>query len=117
MTNSGKSGGTRKGAAARREADDEAPKPLEWRGLEFTLPVTLPASAAFDLAGASGAFGDIMFLASVLGPEQTRDLRAKLDADGVALDEEGTQELGGLVESVCEAFGLTAGESEASPAS
>jgi hypothetical protein len=100
--------------AAQAEAQGE-PHVIEWEGMTFSLPALLPVSVAFDLAGTGGPFADIRCLASLLGPEQTAVLRARLDADQVMLDPAGTEYLGGLVEKALAAYGLDTGESPASP--
>lgn len=90
-------------------------KVVDFRGLALTLPATMPLSVSFDLAGASGSvFPDVIFLASILGPEQVTTLRRQLDADGVSLDPAGTEVLGKLVEEICASYGLGTGESAAS---
>lgn len=92
----------------------EGPKTVEFRGVTFRIPQTLPLSVAFDLAGVGGAFADLRFLASVLGAEQLPILRDKLDADQIPLDPDGTKILGDLIEQVLALYGFETGESQAS---
>lgn len=98
------------GAAAAASEVNGKGHEVNFRGIAFMLPPKLPMSVAFDLAGASGAFADLRCLASILGPEQTQLLRAKLDEDEVSLDPDGTKALGGLVEQALACYGFDTGE-------
>lgn len=92
---------------------------IEWRGITFLVPVKLPGSMVFDLAAIeddrelSGVMG---MLKRTLGAGPLRDVQAKLDEDDVSLEEVGDV-LSELLENVLGHYGMSAGESAASPAS
>lgn len=107
-----------KAKAAKQEAKKENPV-AEFRGVELTLPESLPASLAFDLFGlgaSSDASAQLRFLNTVLGIEQLEEIRRKLDTDGTTFDEVDAV-LDELITAVLSAYGTTPGESPASPKS
>lgn len=105
------------GAAAVGETDD-TPKTVEWRGLQFTLPPVLPGELIFDFADLEDAEGTgpiVRLLRSMLG-DQVAKVRKKIAEDEVPLAEaDGV--LSDLISTVFDAYGVSAGESEASPSS
>jgi hypothetical protein len=106
-----------KPAAARGE-QGSADKTFTWRTLDFTLPPRLPASIAFDMVEIeTGSLGALFrFLKGLLGPDQLEAIRNKLDADDVPLDDLETV-LSEIMNAALDPYGLSLGESEASPAS
>jgi hypothetical protein len=102
--------------AARTEQSDK-PQLVKFRDLELTLPPTVSATVAFDLAelegGNTSAFALIRLLSSLLGKEQFAQIRQKLAQDGDTTEdlEEILTELAG---EVFGAYGMTVGESQAS---
>ena len=105
----------KKGAAAVAEKKPE-PKTVEVRGLELTLPDTLPATFAFDVAEMqqeATVFAVIRLLTTFLGSYQVVEIRGKV-ARGEVTDEELGDFLGEILEAIFEEFGLSLGEAEAS---
>lgn len=98
-----------KGAAARAE---KKAKTVKVAGLTLTLPNVLPGSALFDIADAemgNDLRGTMSLLGSILGAAQYGQLREKISADGLDIDQ--TQEaLDALVDGILVAYGLSAGE-------
>lgn len=113
-----KSGGPDKGAAATGEVDG-TPKTVDWRGITFTLPPVLPGELIFDFAEIEDAEGTgplVRLLKSMLGDEQVAQIRGKIAEDHVPLSEVG-EALSELMSLVFDAYGVSAGESPASPGS
>lgn len=107
-----------KAAAASQEAGGE--RSLDWRGLTFTLPATLPGTLIFDLAEVEknpNALGPLIAtLESLLGAEQLRQVRDLVASENI--DMAGVADvLGDLVREVFGSYGMTEGESSASPGS
>lgn len=110
-----------KAAAARAEtATAPAPKGFTWRGIEFKLQDRLPATIAFDIAdienGAESLGPLFAFLTSLLGKDQLKQVRAKLEEDGDTFDDL-PEILPELIDLALDPFGMSLGESEASPTS
>jgi hypothetical protein len=103
-----------KGAAARAEVAGE--KTFEYEGLKLTLPAEFPTEVLFDMVEVESAntFVDQMIvslriLRSIVGQDQFIEIRNVLGRDVTkTLD---------LMERVLELYGLTMGESAASPES
>ena len=107
--------GKSKPAAAQAEAKPE-PKTVEVRGLTLTLPESLPATFAFDVAEMqqeATVFAVIRLLTTFLGSEQVVEIRGKV-ARGEVTDDDLGDFLGEILEAIFEEFGLSLGESEAS---
>lgn len=106
-----KAAASKKAAAARAETNDE-PKTVNFRGIELKLPAKLPGTVLFDVADIDAGRdlrGTMEFLKSLIGEGQYEQIREKVRADGIALDEvEG--ELIKLIEGVLDASGLGQGE-------
>lgn len=108
-----------KGVAARREKKAGRPT-LEFRGITLELPETLPGSLYFDFADLADSGGDpaaeLRCLRSLIGEEQVRRVREKIEQDGVTFDDLGPM-MAKLFEDAFAAYGSTVGESAASPTS
>jgi hypothetical protein len=103
-------------AAAKAETTDEQ-KEITFRGIDLKMPAKLPLSTSFDLAAAEGQddpFSILRVLASILGPGQVSQIKAKLDEEKLVLDEVGVKVLSELIETIFAAYGTTSGEAPAS---
>lgn len=113
----GGSGSTRKrGAAARAETNGQ-PRVVDFRGLELKLPPELPGEVIFDIADLETATGPgpfVRMLGSLLGPDQLLAVRAKIAEEKIPLAEAETT-LIGLIHDSLDKYGLSMGESSASP--
>jgi hypothetical protein len=101
-----------KPAAARAERK-KASKTVDFRGLTITLKSKIPGSIIFDLADLEGGkdlVGMMGILKSLIGENQFRAVRQKIDEDEVDF-EEIESVLIELFESIFEAAGLSLGES------
>lgn len=96
------------GAAARSEGKA---KTVNWRGLRFQIPGTLPATLLWDIEEAQES--PIGLVRALLGDEQTQRVREKFAEDEVPL-EEGADALAEIVEKILEKHGLDSGKSPAS---
>lgn len=106
------------GKAAVAERDGSTSHTLTWRDVEFVLPVKLPASMAWAIADVESSDGTsvapvLALLRSLLGADQEKQLRAKLEADQVTLDEL-PDALSELLASVFDTYGMAEGDSDAS---
>jgi hypothetical protein len=104
-----------KGAAARSETDD-GPRTIEFEGITLELPRELPSALLFDLVEVEASAGEIneyivnlRILRSLVGKDQFIEIRHKIGDD--------VSKVMGLMEAVLDQFGLTLGESSASPGS
>jgi hypothetical protein len=93
------------------------PKSIEWRGLKFTLPATLPATVGLDMADVEEAVQNIApirnMVRSFIGREQFAQVYAKLEEAGDDIDTL-SDTLTELISACWEQYGTTLGESEAS---
>ena len=104
---------SRKGAAARAEKTDET-KTVEFRGLTLKLPTTIPGTLLWDfndlLSGDERSFsGFVGLLGSLVGHEQNRMVRAKVEQDGLSIDET-FEALEQLLSDIFDTQGLSLGE-------
>lgn len=104
---------SKKGEAARAEKKNE-PKVVDFRGLKLEMPAKISGTLLWDfnelLAGDERSFsGFIGLLESLVGLEQSRAIRGKVQEDDLDL-EETFGALEGLLQDVFEAAGLTLGE-------
>jgi hypothetical protein len=111
-----KAKGPDKAAAARAERKPKEKK-LRFKGLNFTLPPELPETILFDFIALEGAEDDprplFRLIESVLGTSQMVALRnAIARSDKVTMED-----IPPLIEAIFGKYGLTPGESEASPVS
>lgn len=104
----------RKATAARDEVKEDGPKTFTHGGLTLTLPREMPNEVLFDMIEAESAETGVdefliglRILRSIVGQDQFTDIRNKVGADV-----EKTLELMNLV---LDQYGLTMGESPASP--
>lgn len=107
-----------KTAAARAERAPQ-PRSLDWNGLELELPANLPGELVFDLAAVETNRGPASMLGAirtVIGDEQLEAVRERIVELGLTLDDVG-EALGELVTGIWAEYGLTPGESDASPQS
>lgn len=105
-----------KAAAARAEKDPE-PRTVEFEGLTLTLAADFPEEIFFDMieSEASQAEGNagneyivnLRLLRSLVGPDQFTDIRHRFGRDAAKVID--------IVNAVLEEYGLTMGESAASP--
>lgn len=106
-----------KGAAARAESNG-AGKTHEWRGITFTLPPKLPGDLLWAYADFEQARDMVApslgMLTALLGGEQALMVRQKVRDDKVSMDDT-LDEIGGMIDDIFALYGLTEGESEASP--
>lgn len=119
------------GAAPRKVSRAEASKAIAdikneqrfgtFRGVQFKLPASLPATFIFDVgemqAGDGTDFSVVhRLMVGVLGAESWRAVRDRIASDGDSIDDlEGLMEE--LFAAVMAPFGMTPGESGASTAS
>ena len=110
----------RKAAAARAEKQTEPdPNVLEFEGLTLRLPTEFPEEIFFDMIeseasqaegnGANEYLVNLRLLRSLVGPDQFTEIRHRFGRD--------SDKVVALFDAVLEKFGLTMGESEASPGS
>lgn len=103
----------KKGAAAAAKAEKKpAPTTIEVRGLTLTLPESLPATFAFDVAEMqqeATVFAVIRLLTTFLGAEQIVEIRSKI-ARGEVTDDELGDFLSEILEAIFAEFGLSLGE-------
>lgn len=101
-----------KGAAARAELDEH--KTIEFRGVTFKLEPQLPPTLLFDVIELEAAGFDPLpvfrFVRSVVGPDTFVEIRNSITA-GTNVNELMDE----LITVIFEAYGLTLGESPASP--
>lgn len=110
---------TDKGEAARAEKA-EKPRNIGFRGIELELPPKLAASVLprFWRLRDDDAAGAMRLLESIIGAGNFDRVLDKMDEDGLTVDDEdGLTELGNLISDSLGAYGMTAGESEASESS
>lgn len=109
----------KKAAAARAEKTPDA-KTFTWRDLTFDLPAQLPATVAFDFADMaesdSGPLAAFRLLGSIIGNDHLAEIRKKIAADGDTVDDLETI-IGELFTAAFEPYGISLGESPASPSS
>jgi hypothetical protein len=105
-------------AAARAETSEPESRTIDFRGLELTLPATMPGAVLFDvgLVDEKDIVGMMRLLDSLIGREQYLQVRAKVAEDG--LDVETVAEpLGELINDAFGAYGMKPGEAQASSGS
>lgn len=112
----------KKAAAARVETNGGTQaRSFQWRDLEIALPAQLPATIAFDVADLQANEDNALtpmfqLLEGLFGRDQLQKVRGQLAKDGETLDDL-PEILVELVGAALEPFGVSLGESEASPAS
>ena len=127
MTDAPKKAAAKKKTAAKAavaEKGDGGKPPVEWRGITLTLPdglANLPAEFAWAVAELETATGQsvtplLNLLRALIGPEQETTVRGKLIEDGVTFAEL-PDALTELLTVIFGEYGLTLGESPASPQS
>lgn len=106
-----------KGAAARSEKNG-TPKQITWRKLKIKLPDEMPGTLLFTIYGDTRGpvFANLALLDEVLGPDQFASVRQKIADDGLSIGD--TEDaVDNLAAKVLAKYGMTEGESEASPES
>lgn len=88
-------------------------KVLDFRGLKLKLPAKAPGSIVFDFAqleeGQNMIAPVVGLIRTMLGEEQLEQVKAKIGADDVSLDDM-PDVLMGLVNDILDKYGLTAGK-------
>lgn len=125
-TTARKPAAARKAAAGKPAAQAAAaeksgePRSITWRGLNLTLPATLPGTLYFDLAAledeSASLAAQMRLLTGLIGDDQLRQVRDKVAADGIGFDEV-ADAIVELMDDVLGAYGLDQGEADASPGS
>lgn len=96
------------------------PKEIEWRGLTFALPERLPGTLLFDYENLQTNTGALKFISSIIGADQFAQVRAKVEEDGLDLEETEKAVIDSedsLFALVARVYGTAPGESEASASS
>lgn len=112
--------GRAKAAAARREKSDDDERTITFRGVTLALPKLLAGTLYFDFADLREDQGNpathIRMLKSLIGHDQVELVRAKIAEDEVPFSEMDTI-IFDLLNAAMAAYGMTSGESSASPGS
>ena len=98
--------------ASRAKARGAVARSATFHGLKLEVPAKLPGTLAFDLADLEDAegFGPTKrLLVSLLGEEQTKQVRAVIEKKNISLDKV-ADELVKLIDSILEASGTDPGK-------
>lgn len=128
MSKAAKAAGPDKGSAARAEKRKDERRTLDYRGVELVLPEKLAASVLprWAVLDDNDAIGAMRLLKAIIGPANFAQVVDKMDTDGLMInvgtdpseeDKEVLTEIGQLVGDALASYGVTPGESEASPSS